>query len=261
MLKSSSLLSSNLPCINAIGRIKRCYSLSCVSTTTITANLNYLHDSRCSNIWCLSEEIYDPGPKYIRRYRSCCYQNDQQLDNNGNNASILTPRNYKYHHHLPSSLYSYYSLSQQKRHKTSSSMTITTTEEPISEEKGSGGDNDMIDIPGAQKGGKKLAIVFTCTVCDTRSAKQFTEQAYMRGVVIVKCPGCNNQHLIADNLGYFKDKDENDGSGWNIEKALQKMGDNVQVVNDDNVLELSVEDIYGHDMIRAATEEAIINEK
>jgi len=143
----------------------------------------------------------------------------------------------------------------------SPTMTITTTEELAAEEKSSSVDNDMINIPGAQKGGKKLAIVFTCTVCDTRSTKQFTEQAYMNGVVIVKCPGCNNQHLIADNLGYFKDKDENDGSGWNIEKALQKMGDNVKVVNDDNVLELSVEDIYGHDMIRTATEESVINEK
>jgi protein import protein ZIM17 len=102
------------------------------------------------------------------------------------------------------------------------------------------GSNDL-GIPGAQKGGKKLAIVYTCTVCNTRSAKQFTEQAYRHGVVIVQCPGCNNRHLIADNLGFFEDELD----GWNIEKTMSKLGDNVNVVNDDNVLELSIDDVYG----------------
>ena len=102
-----------------------------------------------------------------------------------------------------------------------------------------------LGIPGAQKGGKKLAIVFTCTVCNTRSAKQFTEQAYNHGVVIVQCPGCNNRHLIADNLGFFEDED----GGWNIEKAMEKLGENVVAVNDDNVMELTIDDIYGKEAV------------
>ncbi|KAG7345983.1 DNL zinc finger-domain containing protein [Nitzschia inconspicua] len=112
-------------------------------------------------------------------------------------------------------------------------------------------------IPGSQTGGKKLAIIFTCTVCNTRSAKQFTEKAYQKGVVIVQCPGCKNRHLIADNLGFFEDchDDDGDGSGgWNIEKAMQRMGDHVQVVTNDNVMELSVEDIFGQDAIQRATQ-------
>jgi protein import protein ZIM17 len=108
-----------------------------------------------------------------------------------------------------------------------------------------------ISIPGAQKGGKKLAIIFTCTVCDTRAAKQFTENAYLNGVVIVTCPGCQNKHLIADNLGFFEDQEE---GGWNIEKAMAKMGQPVKLVNNDNVLEVNVEDVYGQDAIRAAAE-------
>lgn len=110
--------------------------------------------------------------------------------------------------------------------------------------------SDDMGLPGAQKGGKKLAIVYTCTVCNTRAAKQFTEQAYTNGVVIVQCPGCNNRHLIADNLGFFEDED----GGWNIEKGMAKLGKNVKVVNDDNVLELSIEDVYGDDALKQVIE-------
>ncbi len=53
-------------------------------------------------------------------------------------------------------------------------------------------------IPGVKRGGAKLAIIFTCTaevsdeatggstICNTRSAKVFTKQAYEHGVVLVR---------------------------------------------------------------------------
>jgi mitochondrial protein import protein ZIM17 len=48
-----------------------------------------------------------------------------------------------------------------------------------------------------------MAIVFTCTKCDTRSAKTFSRQSYENGIVLIRCPGCKNLHLVADNLGWF----------------------------------------------------------
>jgi len=101
----------------------------------------------------------------------------------------------------------------------------------------------LSDIPGAQTGGKKLAIVYTCTVCGTRSAKQFTEQAYRHGVVMVRCPGCENLHLIADRLGFFEEE------SWDIEKAMTRMGEQVTAINDDNVFQLTLKDVLGDKMI------------
>jgi protein import protein ZIM17 len=104
------------------------------------------------------------------------------------------------------------------------------------------------EIPGAQKGGRKLAIVFTCTVCDTRSAKQFTEQAYTNGVVLVRCPGCENLHLIADRLGYFQEEH------WDLESLVQQKGEKVRTVTDDDVWELTLEDLVGTEKMNRVLE-------
>lgn len=49
-----------------------------------------------------------------------------------------------------------------------------------------------------------MKIQFTCKICDTRNEKYFSKAAYTKGVVIIRCDGCSNQHLIADNLNWFK---------------------------------------------------------
>lgn len=45
----------------------------------------------------------------------------------------------------------------------------------------------------------------------------FSKQTYETGVVIVRCPGCNGNHLIADRLGWF-------GEPGSVENYLQEQG-------------------------------------
>ena len=65
---------------------------------------------------------------------------------------------------------------------------------------------------GVKSPGPKLLFAFTCGQCGTRAHKTISKQAYEGGVVIVRCPGCDATHLVADRLGWFKDEDE-DGDG------------------------------------------------
>lgn len=51
-----------------------------------------------------------------------------------------------------------------------------------------------------------------------------SKQAYTKGVIIVKCEGCANNHLIADNLGWFTDKKKN----YTIEHIMAEKGERVK---------------------------------
>lgn len=99
----------------------------------------------------------------------------------------------------------------------------------------------MSDVPGVQTGGDKLVLMYTCKVCDTRSARKISKQAYKTGVVIVRCGSCQSKHLIADNMGVFED------AGWNVHDFLSGKGENSKYMTEENVFELNVDDIVGKD--------------
>ncbi|KAJ0246985.1 Zim17-type zinc finger protein [Hirschfeldia incana] len=80
-------------------------------------------------------------------------------------------------------------------------------------------------------------MVFTCKVCETRSMKMASRESYEKGVVVVRCEGCDNLHLIADRLGWF-------GEPGSVEELLAARGDEFKKGSMDS-LSLTVDDLAG----------------
>ena len=85
-----------------------------------------------------------------------------------------------------------------------------------------------IDI-GKMEG--NYAIVYTWTVWETRQARSFSKKSYHEGVVLIRCEGCDNLHLIADNLGWFRDK------SVNIEDLMREKGDKLRKIISNQAME------------------------
>ncbi|KAI9002261.1 DNL zinc finger-domain-containing protein, partial [Gaertneriomyces semiglobifer] len=69
----------------------------------------------------------------------------------------------------------------------------------------------------------KMIIGFTCKVCNHRQHKYMSKKAYTKGVVLIRCDGCKNLHLIADNLGWY-DSQKPPGT---IEQIMESKGQKV----------------------------------
>lgn len=87
-----------------------------------------------------------------------------------------------------------------------------------------------------------LAMIFTCKVCETRSVKTVCRESYEKGVVVARCGGCNNLHLIADHLGWF-------GEPGSIEDFLAARGEEVKKGSVDT-LNLTLEDLAGKEVLK-----------
>ncbi|ORZ23375.1 DNL zinc finger-domain-containing protein [Absidia repens] len=101
----------------------------------------------------------------------------------------------------------------------------------------------------------QLLIGFTCKVCEVRSHHVMSKHAYTKGVVLIQCPDCKNRHLIADNLGWFKD------TKTNVEDLVKEKGEAIRkVVVDEQGNKLPVEHLMEWVPTVAAEEEQRIKE-
>ena len=98
---------------------------------------------------------------------------------------------------------------------------------------------DLNDLKGTKYGtGGKLLLMFTCDVCQTKQGRTFSKDAYTKGVVLIRCEGCDNLHLIADNLGWFEDE------ATNIEQIMKEKGEKVlKFINQESLEFIQEKDI------------------
>lgn len=83
-----------------------------------------------------------------------------------------------------------------------------------------------------------ISIIFTCNVCRQRQAKTMSKRSYEKGVVLIKCDGCENIHLIADNLGWFKD------NSTNIADILKEKNEEVKTLGSIDLLDVADLDLF-----------------
>ena len=89
---------------------------------------------------------------------------------------------------------------------------------------------EPVSVPLGKLEGK-MQLMYTCKVCETRNSHIISKKAYTEGVVFVKCKQCENNHLIADNLKWFRD------SKTNIEDLLAEKGEKVRKISGNEVSE------------------------
>lgn len=98
--------------------------------------------------------------------------------------------------------------------------------------------NAVMKLPGVKHHQSGLyAMFFTCNKCETRGGKTFSKDSYQKGVVLIRCDSCDSLHLVADNLGWFRD------NPVNIEMIMKEKNDSVtRIHSDDQVLEFVQEE-------------------
>ena len=97
-----------------------------------------------------------------------------------------------------------------------------------------------IKISADQIASRKFQLQYTCKICNTRNSIKVTRIAYRKGIVIAKCKGCDNKHLIADNLNWLSGFDYDNGER-NIEQFMENRSEESEFANEDLVMRVDKE--------------------
>lgn len=96
-------------------------------------------------------------------------------------------------------------------------------------------------FPGVRTAGPKMLLRFTCTyeACEEKPTitRIISKRSFEEGMVLVRCPSCEKQHLIADHLGWLSEK------GTTIETMLTERGEEVRraLRDDEDLLHIDSE--------------------
>mmetsp|Transcript_3407 Transcript_3407/g.3960 ORF Transcript_3407/g.3960 Transcript_3407/m.3960 type:complete len:176 (+) Transcript_3407:310-837(+) len=90
-------------------------------------------------------------------------------------------------------------------------------------------------LPGTLKEAS-YNILYKCHECDTHGAWQVSKHVFHNGLIAVRCPGCNQLHLISDTLGCFSGIPQSDEARFQ-EKLMDLIKNSAQFYS-----EISVED-------------------
>ncbi len=64
-------------------------------------------------------------------------------------------------------------------------------------------------------------LTFTCRPCGERSSHRVSKHGYHRGTVLIRCPSCENRHVISDHLGIFFNRKKT------LEDLLEERGQSI----------------------------------
>jgi len=88
--------------------------------------------------------------------------------------------------------------------------TVTTMETPAAEE--------LLQLSPSRY------IEFNCSICSEKVAQSFHKPANEKGVVIIRCSGCQNLHLISDNFIGYSERGVEDLARSRSECLISKHG-------------------------------------